>query len=575
MSGPGYRASKHLSSGELTRSSNAESQDGRPMKADEAKPFPARSETSARTHMPHARKPGDLGARPSKGGHQREGQKPQAAGVGAEESDTLVVPTCKKSAKTRVTPVESMEGRGVAKGKPGAAGGSPTQGGPDYFVHLRRVSERARAHKEEQFNNLFSHLKVPLLREAYQRLRRGASAGVDGTTWEEYGEDLEKRLAALQDHLHSGHYEPQPVRRVFIPKGDGKMRPLGIPSLEDKIVQQAVRMLMEPIYEADFLGFSYGFRPGRSQHDALDSLAVAIEQGTNWVLDADIRAFFDTIDHAWMLRFLGRRMTDRRLLVLLEKWLTAGVMEDDEFHEVEAGTPQGGIISPLLANIYLHYGLDLWVHRWRRKTARGKISIVRYADDFVVCAQYEDDAYALREALAVRLATFALELHPDKTRVVQFGPRAQQDRQAAGLGKPETFDFLGFTLICAQDRAGRFQLRRRTSRKKRNSKLKKLREEVRKRRHRPLREQHRWICQVLRGHDLYYGVPTNYPALKTFHRAVQYAWHQALQRRSQRARWTEWERREFEEHWPLPRPKIGHPWPSARFRQKHPHVARR
>ena len=296
---------------------------------------------------------------------------------------------------------------------------------------------------------------------------------------------------------------------------------------------------------------------------------------TSWVLDADIRAFFDTIDHAWMLRLLGHRISDRRLLTLLEKWLTAGVMEDDEFHDVEAGTPQGGIISPLLANIYLHYVLDLWVHQWRRRHARGRVFLVRYADDFVVCLQREDDAHTLRTALADRLAKFALELHPDKTRVVQFGPRAQRDRQAAGLDKPETFDFLGFTHISAKDRAGWFQLRRRTSRKKRTAKLRKLREEIRKRRHRPLKEQHRWIGQVLRGHDLYYGVPTNYPALKTFHRAVQYAWSQALQRRSQRARWTEWQRREFAERWPLPRPRIGHPWPSARFRQKHPPVARR
>lgn len=525
--------------------------------------------------MPHARKPGDLDARPPQGGHQREGQKPQAAGVGVEESDTLVVPTCKKPAKTRVTPVESVEGRSVAKGKPGAAGASPTQGGQDVYVHLHRVGERAKAHKEERFNNLFSHLTVPLLREAYHRLQRGASAGVDGTTWAEYGENLEKGLAGLQDRLHSGRYEPLPVRRVFIPKGDGRMRPLGIPSLEDKIVQQAVRMLVEPVYEAEFLGFSHGFRPGRSQHDALDALAVAVERGTNWILDADIRAFFDTIDHAWMLRFLGHRISDQRLLTLLERWLTAGVMEGDEFHEVEKGTPQGGIISPLLANVYLHYALDLWVHQWRGRHAKGKVFLVRYADDFVVCFQQEDDAHALRAALAVRLATFALELHPEKTRVVQFGPRAQENRQAAGLPKPETFDFLGFTHICAKDRAGRFQLRRRTSRKKRTAKLRKLREEIRRRRHRPLTEQHRWISQVLRGHDLYYGVPTNYPALKTFHRAVQYAWSQALQRRSQRARWSEWQRREFEGRWPLPRPKLGHPWPTARFRQKHPNAVRR
>lgn len=574
MRGSGYRASKHLSSGEPTRSSNAEGHAGR-QGVEPAVPVPAGSKTSTRAHMPHARKPGDLGARPPQGGHRREGHKPHAVGAGAEESDALIVPTCKKSAKTRVTPVESMEGRSAAKGKPGAAGASPTQGGPDVYVHLHRVGERARAHKEEQFNNLFSHLTRPLLREAYMRLRRDASSGVDGTTWGEYGAALETHLADLQDRLHGGRYEPHPVRRVFIPKGDGRSRPLGIPALEDKIVQQGVRMLMEPIYEVDFRGFSYGFRPGRSQHDALDALAVAIERGTNWVLDADIRAFFDTIDHAWMLRFVGHRISDRRLLGLLEKWLKAGVLEDGELHASEVGTPQGGIISPLLANIYLHYAFDLWVDQWRRRTARGAIFVVRYADDFVVCAQHEGDVNLLRESLAGRLKGFALELHPEKTRVLRFGPTAEVDRRRAGAPRPETFDFLGFTHICAKDRAGRFQLRRRTSRKKRTAKLQKLREEIRRGRHRSLKEQHRWICQVLRGHDLYYGVPTNYSALKTFHRAVQYAWAQALQRRSQRARWTEWQRREFGERWPLPRPRIGHPWPSTRFRQKHSNGGRR
>ena len=571
MRGPGYRAPKRLSSGEPTRSSNAEGHAGRPMNADEAVPISAGSKTSARAHMPHARKSGDLGPRSPKGEHLREGRKPQSVGSrSSEESDTPVVPTCKKSAKTWVTPVESMEGRGVAKGKPDAAMASSTQREGNVHVHLRRVSERARAHKEEKFSNLFSYLTVPLLREAYGRLRPDAAAGADGMTWDEYGEQLDERLAELEERLHRGRYEPQPVRRVYIPKGGGKMRPLGVPSLEDKIVQGAVRMLMEPIYEASFLGFSYGFRPGRSQHDALDALAVLIERGTNWVLDADIRAFFDRIDHAWMLRFLGHRISDPRLLKLLEKWLTARVMEDDELHEVEEGTPQGGLISPLLANIYLHYALDLWLHQWRQRSARGKVSLVRYADDFVVGVQREDDAHALQKALTDRLATFALELHPEKTRVVQFGPLASRQRQACGLGQPDTFDFLGFTHICAKDRAGRFQLRRRTSRKKRTAKLRDLREEIRRRKHRSLREQHVWLKQVLRGHDNYYGVPTNINALRTFHRSVQYAWHQALQRRSQRARWTEWQRREFDEHWPLPRPKIGHPWPSARFRQRRP-----
>jgi RNA-directed DNA polymerase len=545
------------------------------MKADEAVQPPAESKSSARAHMPHARKPGDLGVGPSQAGHPREGRKPHAAGGGPEESDALIVPTWKKSAKTRVTPVESMEGRGAAKGKPVAAMASSTQREESVHAFLRRVGERARAHKEERFNNLFSRLTVPLLREAYGLLEPRAASGVDGMTWKGYGEGLEERLADLEERLHRGRYEPPPVRRVYIPKGDGKMRPLGVPALEDKIVQQAARMLLEPVYEASFLGFSYGFRPGRSQHDALDALAVFVERGTNWVLDADIRAFFDTIDHAWMRRFLDHRISDPRMLKLLEQWLKAGVLEDGEFRTVTEGTPQGGIISPLLANIYLHYVLDLWIHRWRRRYARGKVSYVRYADDFVVGLEREQEAHALKAALAERLAQFALELHPEKTRVLRFGPRAQRARLAADLGKPETFVFLGFTHICANDRAGRFQLRRRTSRKKRQAKLKNLREEIRRRRHRPLREQHRWLVQVLRGHYGYYGVPTNIDALRSYRRDVQYAWHQALQRRSQRARWSEWERREFDLRWPLPKPTIGHPWPSARFRQRRSHAAHR
>ena len=487
----------------------------------------------------------------------------------------LIVPTCKKSAKSRVTPGESMEGRGVTKGKSGAAGEAPTQGGIDLFAHLHRVGERAQAHKEEQFNNLYSYLKVPLLHEAFQRLRKKVAAGIDGMTWAEYQETLEKRLGVLQDLLQRGAYQPLPVRRVFIPKGDGKERPLGIPALEDKIVQQAVRMLIEPIYEADFLGFSYGYRPGRSQHMALDALAFAIEQKTSWVLDADIKAFFDTIDHAWMLRFLEHRLSDRRLLGLLEKWLKAGVMEDDVFHDVEMGTPQGGIISPLLANIYLHYALDLWAHQWRKRHAHGDVYLVRYADDVVMCFQYEGDAQAMRSALADRMAGFSLELHPDKTRVVQFGRFARRNRQVAGLRKPETFDFLGFTHICGTDRRGRFQLCRRTSRKKRTASLKKLREEIRRGRHRPVKEQHHWLSQVLMGHNAYYGVPTNEKALRMFQRAVRYAWYQALQRRSQRADWTAEQKSRFDHYWPLPRPRIGHMWPATRFRQRHSDATRR
>ncbi len=339
------------------------------------------------------------------GRHGRARRNPQQS---SEESDALVVPTCKKSAKTRVTPVESMEGRGAAHGKPVPRNASPAQDGQDALTFLERVGQRAKDKKEERFNNLLSHIKVPLLKEAYQRLRKDAASGVDGVTWSEYGENLDARLLDLQDRVHRGSYHPQPVRRVHIPKGDGRTRPLGIPSLEDKIVQQAARMLLEPIYEREFMGFSYGFRPGRSPHQALDALAVAIGRKVDWVLDADIRAFFDTIDHAWMQKFIEHKISDSRMVRLLMKWLHAGVMEDGELHEVNEGTPQGGIISPLLANIYLHYVLDLWVSSWRKKHAHGEVYVVRYADDFVMGFQREQDARAMHSALAERLATFGL-----------------------------------------------------------------------------------------------------------------------------------------------------------------------
>jgi group II intron reverse transcriptase/maturase len=495
--------------------------------------------------------------------HGREGRSrnPQQS---SEESDALVVPTCEKSAKTRVTPVESMEGRGAAHGKPAPRNATRAQDRQGAHTTLERVGQRAKERKEERFNNLLSHIKVPLLAQAYQRLRKDAAPGVDGVTWSEYGENLDARLLDLQDRVHRGSYHPQPVRRVHIPKGDGRTRPLGIPSLEDKIVQQAARMLLEPIYERAFLGFSYGFRPGRSQHGALDALAVAIGRKVDWVLDADIRAFFDTIDHAWMQKFIEHKIADKRLVRLLMKWLHAGVMEDGVLHEVQEGTPQGGIISPLLANIYLHYALDLWVSSWRKHT-HGDVYIVRYCDDFVMGFQREQDARAMRKALAERLATFGLELHPDKTRVIRFGRFAQRDSRLDGRTRPETFDFLGFTHIVALDSNGKTLLVRRTSRKKRNAKLSSLRQQMRERRHDPPGRQYAWLSSVLQGHYRYYGVPRNFAALASFHKQVRNAWHRSLQRRSQRARWTRERREAFEARFPLPLPRITHPLPHTRL----------
>jgi RNA-directed DNA polymerase len=496
------------------------------------------------------------------GGPLREGKRPQSAGS-SEESDAGIVP--KKSAKTRVTPVEAMEGRPKAEGKSAhrnAPRAQDRQGAP---TQVERIGQRAKEKKGEQFNNLLSAIKVPLLKEAYQRLRREAAPGVDGITWEEYGEHLDARLLDLQDRIHRGSYHPQPVRRVYILKGDGGTRPLGIPALEDKIVQEAVRMVLEPIYEREFLGFSYGFRPGRSQHDALNALAEVIcRRKVNWVLDADIRSFFDTIDFGWMQKFIEHRIADRRLVRLVMKLLHAGVMEEGELREVEKGTPQGGNVSPLLANIYLHYALDLWVQQWRKRHARGEVYIVRYADDFVMGFQYEQDARAMREELSARLAKFGLELHPDKTRVLRFGRLAREGCEREGRRRPETFDFLGFTHIASVDRRGVFQLKRRTSRKKRKAKLAQLSEEMRRRRHLPVRQQHAWLSLVLRGHYRYYGVPTNMPALKTFYERVRQGWHRQLQRRSQRAQWNDEKRTAHEKRFPLPRPRIHHPWPSLR-----------
>jgi group II intron reverse transcriptase/maturase len=457
-----------------------------------------------------------------------------------------------------------MEERRAAKGKSAPRNAPRAQDRAGALTFLERVGERAKEDSEERFNNLLSHIKVPLLKEAYQRLRKHAAPGVDGVTWSEYGENLDARLLDLQDRVHRGSYHPQPVRRVHIPKGDGRTRPLGVPALEDKIVQQAARMLLEPIYERAFLGFSYGFRPGRSPHQALDALAVAISRKVDWVLDADIRSFFDTIDHGWMQKFIEHKIADRRMVRLLMKWLHAGVMEDGELRDVEEGTPQGGIISPLLANIYLHHALDLWVQQWRRKHARGEVYIVRYADDFVMGFQREQDARAMRSALADRLATFGLELHPDKTRVIRFGRFARRDCGLDGRSRPETFDFLGFTHIVAESPEGKTRLMRRTSRKKRSAKLAALRAQMRARRHEPPRDQYAWLSSVLRGHYGYYGVPTNFAALASVRNQVRAYWHEQLQRRSQRARWSRPKRKQFDERYPLPSPRIVHPWPSLR-----------
>lgn len=453
----------------------------------------------------------------------------------------------------------------MANGNPAQGNAVRTQEREAALTKLQRVGKQARENKDGQFTNLLSHLKVPLLEEAYFGLRVDAATGVDQVDWETYGSELPSRLVDLQDRIHRGSYHPLPVRRVHIPKADGRTRPLGIPALEDKIVQQAVKMILEQIYEPAFLGCSYGFRPGRSQHDALDALAEALQRKVSWVLDADIRSFFDTIDHRWMMKFIEHRIADRRLVHLLMKWLHAGVVEDGTLRAVTEGTPQGGIISPLLANIYLHYALDLWVVSRRKTLVRGQVYYVRYADDFVMGFQFEQDARVMRAALAERLAMFGLELHPEKTRVIRFGRYARQDSRRDGRIRPETFDFLGFTHIAGRNRAGRFALRRRTSRKKRKTKLAALHEEIRRRVHQREHEQHAWLCSVLRGHFAYYGVPGNIRALQSFRRDIETHWHRRLQRRSQRGRWNADDYSNFRKRRPLPPAHITHPWPTIRF----------
>ena len=432
---------------------------------------------------------------------------------------------------------------------------------------LRRIRQAAKRNKDERFTALWHHVWSPdRLHEAYFRLNQKSAPGVDRVTWEEYGRNLWENITDLAGRLKRGAYRPKPVERTYVPKGDGRQRPIGKPVLEDKIVQLVFAEVAGEIYEADFLGFSYGCRPKRSPHNALDAVTVALEKKkVSWVLDADIRGFFDAIDHEWMLKFLQHRIADRRMLRQARQWLKAGVLEKGEVHVAEAGTPQGGSVSPLFANIYLHYVLDLWAHRWRRKTARGEMIIVRYVDDFVVGFQYREDAARFSAELRERMQRFRLELHADKTRLIEFGRFAVKNRQQRGEGKPETFNFLGFTHMCSEDRGGRYIVRRHTMRKRLTAKLKSLKIELRRRRHWPLKEQRRWLSAVLRGHFQYYGVPRNFRALKTLYDKAIWHWWRALRRRSHKHRLTlERFRRRADQMLPLPR--IFHPYPDQRLR---------
>ena len=481
------------------------------------------------------------------------------------KSDRSVVPT--KPPNNAGPPVtEGAEGRERTKGNPLERGTSRTQRRTGVSPALERIRQVAKQDRKQRFTALLHHVyDIDRLRAAYVALKRDAAAGIDGETWQHYGERLEINLQDLAGRLQRGAYRVSPVRRVYIPKADGRQRPLGVPTLEDKIVQRAVAEVLTAIYEPEFLGFSYGFRPGRSPHQALDALSVGVlRRKVNWVLDADIRGFFDTLSHEWLGRFLEHRVADRRIVRLIQKWLRAGVLEDGRWIPGERGTVQGGSISPLLANLYLHYVFDLWTHRWRRTQARGDVVVVRFADDFVVGFEHRTDAEQFLAALRDRFAQFGLSLHPDKTRLIEFGRHAADRRRARGDGKPETFNFLGFTHVCAKTRQGWFTVLRQTMRQRCQAKLKAVATELRRRLHHPIPEVGAYLRSVVRGHIQYYGVPMNLPALKAFCLAVARIWRRVLSRRSQTAA-VSWTRmRRLLARW-LPPVRVCHPYPLDRF----------
>lgn len=486
-----------------------------------------------------------------------------------EKSDLSIV--AEKPANNSGRPeAESVEPRGRTEGNTGGPRTHRTPSRVSVSPGLDRVRKAARQRKKERFTTLLHHVTVDLLKAAYSWLKRDAAPGVDGLTWREYEQNREANLVDLHARLHRGVYRACPSRRQYIPKADGRQRPLGIAALEDKIVQRAVVEVLNAIYEESFLGFSYGFRPGRSQHDALDALAVGITRTkVNWILDVDIRSFFDTVSHDWLIRFVEHRIGDRRVIRLIRKWLKAGVMEDGEVTPTEAGTPQGAVASLLLANIYLHYAFDVWAAWWRQHHANGTMRIVRYADDRVVGFEHEADARRFWTDLQPRMEKFWLTLHPEKTRLIEFGRYAAEHRARRGLGKPETFNFLGFTHIGGRSSRGAFQLKRKTRRDRMRAKLRAIKEELRRRMHEPIPEQGQWLRQAVRGYFAYHAVPTNFKSLSAFRFHVKDLWRRTLRRRSQKDR-TAWDRitrlaADF-----LPVPRILHPWPSTRFAVRHP-----
>jgi group II intron reverse transcriptase/maturase len=498
-----------------------------------------------------------------------EGKSRTARKHAFEESDSGIVPMnhSNKSGKPRA---ESEEGRPLIKENTHQLSTPSTQSEICVSQGLAGVRRAARERKERKFTALLHHLTVALLRDSFYALKRKAAPGVDGVTWQEYETGLEGRLVDLHSRVHRGAYRGQPSRRVYIPKPDGRQRPLGVAALEDKIVQQAVVTILNQIYEEDFRGFSYGFRPGRSQHQALDALYVAItRKKVNWILDCDIRGFFDHLSHDWLLKFVQHRVADRRILRRIQKWLKAGVMEEGERKDTEMGTPQGSVISPRLANIYLHYVFDLWVDAWRRKCAQGEVIVVRYADDNVLGFQHRDEAGRFLEGFRARLRKFGLELHPDKTRRIELGRYAEIHRNKRGEGKPETFDFLGFSHISGKDRKGRYVVRRKTISKRMRAKLLEIKQQLRRRMHEAIVLNAKWLRSIVQGYFNYHAVPGNIDSLSAFRNQVIRLWRTTLIRRGQKHHLTWARMQKLADRW-IPQPRVLHPYPRARFDAIHP-----
>jgi RNA-directed DNA polymerase len=505
----------------------------------------------------------------SRPGPHREGEEPKPMMHERGKSDSAIG-AVKPANKAERSAAELVEQRAGTKGNADQQSTRRVQDRESVSQALGRIRQAAKQRKKEVFTSLLHHISIDLLRLSFFAIKKDAASGVDGLTWQDYGADLERKLADLHDRVHRGAYRALPSRRQYIPKPDGRQRPIAIAALEDKIVQRATVAVLSAIYEEDFLGFSYGFRPKRSQHDALDALVVGItSKKVNYILDADIRGFFDEVNRSWLTRFLEHRIGDPRILHLIQKWLKAGILEDGVVTNSEKGTPQGSVASPLLANVYLHYAFDLWAKRWRRREATGDMIIVRYADDIVVGFEHESDARRFWDAMRERLQEFSLSLHPEKTRLIEFGRFAAANRRRRGLGKPDSFKFLGFTFICGKSLRGNFLLKRRSRRDRMKAKIKEVAGELRRRMHQSIPEQGKWLKQVITGYFAYHAVPTNWAALGAFRDEITKRWQWTLQRRSQKGSRTWEQMKKLADDW-LPKPRILHPWPNQRFAVKHP-----